>query len=180
MTAGNEIVTLVFGLWMEQDFGLQITALGLVAVAIGLAELCAELLVGTWVDRLGKVRATALGLGLNALAAGSFLFVGHSSIGAVVVLLLFFLTFEFSLVSSLPMMTELIPAARASMMAVNNAMFALGRALGAALGGGLYALDISPLPSIAPNVLAAVMFNLLGLAALALLHRWWTGSPGKG
>lgn len=171
MTTANESVNLVFGLWMDQAFGLKITSLGLVAVGIGTAELAAEFLVSGLVDRLGKARAIALGLVGNGLAALGFLWVGSSRLGAVVVLLLFFLCFEFAIVSGLPLMTEIVPAARATFMAANFSMFALGRAAGAALGGWLYTLSLPHLPQIGANVLFAAGLNLLALAALALLAK---------
>lgn len=178
MTAANEVVNLVFGLWMDTTFGLKIAALGAVAVGIGLAEFGGEVLVSGWVDRLGKLRAMALGLMLNSLAAVGFLGVGNSRSGAIGVLLLFYLTFEFALVSSLPLMTEILPEARASLMAVNIAMFALGRAAGALLGGWLYLLAPLNLPQIAPNALSAAALNGLALIALALLLRWWKPNEG--
>jgi predicted MFS family arabinose efflux permease len=178
MTCANEMVNLVFGLWMDTSFGLKIAALGGVAVGIGMAELGGEVLVSAWADRLGKHRAVALGLMGNILAALGFLLLGGSRWGSVVALFFFYLTFEFTIVSSLPMMTEVLPTARASLMAVNIAMIALGRAVGAPLGALLYTLALPGLPAIAPNALAVVVFNLLALAALALLLRWW--HPGEG
>jgi predicted MFS family arabinose efflux permease len=68
-TIANEVVNLVFGVWMESSFGFKLTALGLVAMAIGVAEFCGEALVGGVVDRLGKVRSVALGLLANCAAA---------------------------------------------------------------------------------------------------------------
>ena len=75
-TIANEVVNLVFGVWMESSFGFKLTALGLVAVAIGLAEFCGELLVGGVVDRLGKVRAVALGLLANCVRLWLWLLLG--------------------------------------------------------------------------------------------------------
>ncbi len=71
------------------------------------------------------------------------------------------------------MMTEVFPAARATMMAGNVASHSLGRALGALLTYPLYrfgraALD---LPDILPSALAAVTFNLAALVALNLLRK---------
>jgi predicted MFS family arabinose efflux permease len=173
MTAANEMVNLVFGLWMDTEFGLKIVALGAVAIGIGLAELGGEVLVSGWVDRLGKHRAVGLGLGLNGLAALAFLLAGSNRYGAIGVLFFFYLTFEFTIVSSLPLMTEVLPAARASLMAVNIAVIALGRAAGAPLGAWLYALAPQNLPIIAPNAVAAAFFDILALGALVLLLRWW-------
>ena len=168
-TIANESVNLVFGIWMESSFGFKLTALGLVAVAIGLAEFCGELLVGGSVDRLGKVRAVALGLLANCAAALALAAFGTSLAGAVACLVLFYLTFEFTIVSSLPLMSEILPGARATLMAVNIALLSLGRAAGAWLAPRFFELGASH--TILFNALAAVGFNLLALLALSFLRK---------
>jgi predicted MFS family arabinose efflux permease len=161
-SAANEVINLVFGVWMEDAFGLQIAALGAAAAIIGFAELGGESLVGVFVDRLGKPKAITLGLLTNCLAAIAFPFLGQTLPGAVVGLFLFYLTFEFTLVSTIPMMTEIMPSARATMMAINISALSLGRALGAFIAPTLFAWGMGT------SAGAAVVFNLLALTAL----RW--------
>jgi predicted MFS family arabinose efflux permease len=168
-TVANEVVNLVFGIWMESSFGFKLAALGLVAMAIGVAEFCGELLVGGVVDRLGKVRSVALGLLANCVAALALAAFGSSLVGAVACLVLFYLTFEFTIVSSLPLMSEVLPSARATLLAVNMALISLGRAAGAWLAPRFFELGASQ--TILFNALAAVGFNLLALLALAFLRR---------
>ncbi len=168
-TIANEVVNLVFGVWMESSFGFKLTALGLVAVAIGLAEFCGELLVGGVVDRLGKVRAVALGLLANCVAALALAAFGSSLAGAVACLVLFYLTFEFTIVSSLPLMSEILPSARATLLASNMALISLGRAAGAWLAPRFF--DLGASQTILFNALAAVGFNLLALLALSFLRK---------
>jgi predicted MFS family arabinose efflux permease len=105
---------------------------------IGFSELSGEGLVAGLVDRLGKRRAVMLGLALNAGASLALPVLGRTLAGGLVGLFLLYLTFEFSVVSAIPMMTELVPDARATMMAGNAAAFSGGRALGALLGPILY------------------------------------------
>jgi predicted MFS family arabinose efflux permease len=159
-SAANEVVNLIFGVWLEQSFGLQIAALGAASAVIGLAELGGEGLVAGFVDRLGKKRAIGLGLSLNCLAALALFFLRGTEIGALVGLFFFYLTFEFTLVSIIPLMTELLPAARATLMAFNVAALSLGRAVGDLLAPRLYELGFWFV------VLGAIGFNLLALAAL--------------
>ena len=159
-SAGNEVVNLIFGVWLEDSFGLQIAALGAASAVIGLSELVGEGLVAAFVDRLGKPRAIGLGLAANCLAALAFLFLGRTQAGAMVGLFFFYITFEFTLVSIIPLMTELLPSARATLMAFNVAALSLGRALGDLLAPRLYGLGFWFI------VLGAVGFNLLALAAL--------------
>ncbi|HEY5270771.1 MAG TPA: MFS transporter [Anaerolineales bacterium] len=159
-SAANEVVNLIFGVWLEDAFGLQIAALGAASAVIGLSELGGEGLVAAFVDRLGKPRAIGLGLAANCLAALALLFLGRTQAGALVGLFFFYITFEFTLVSIIPLMTELLPSARATLMAFNVAALSLGRALGDLLAPRLYGLGFWFV------VLGAVGFNLLALVAL--------------
>jgi predicted MFS family arabinose efflux permease len=162
ISAANEVINLIFGVWMEDAFGLQIAALGAAAAVIGFAELGGESMVGLFVDRLGKPKAISLGIIGNCLAAVAFPFLGQILPGAVVGLFFFYLTFEFTLVSTIPMMTEIMPSARATMMAINISALSLGRALGAFLAPTLFGWGMGT------SAGAAIVFNLLALLAL----RW--------
>ena len=83
-SAANEVITLVFGLWMGDSFDLQIIGLGIVAVFIGFSELGGESLVGLLTDRMGKPRAIGAGLILNCLAVLALPFLGLTQVGALV------------------------------------------------------------------------------------------------
>ncbi|NDJ76036.1 MAG: MFS transporter [Chloroflexi bacterium] len=160
ISLGNETIFIVYGAWMEDSFGLKVAALGAASVVIGVAELAGEGLVAGLVDRLGKRRAVMLGIGLNALASILLPVLGFGVGSALVGLFLFFLTFEFALVSTLPIMTELAPGARATMMAGTAAAHSAGRMLGALLGPLLFT------GGLLINGLAAALFNLGALALL--------------
>lgn len=164
-TAANEVVNLVFGVWMGNVFHLDIAALGAASIAVGLAELGGESLVGALADRMGKARAVAAGLAVNSLAALALPAVGNSLPGAFAALFVFYLSFEFSLVSFLPLMTEALPGARATLMAVSIGCISLGRSLGALIGAPLYASGIGA------SAAAAIAFNMLALLAVAQVAR---------
>jgi predicted MFS family arabinose efflux permease len=164
-SAGNEIVNLVFGVWMEDAFGLQVIALGLTAAVIGFAELGGETFSIGLTDRLGKPRSIGLGILLNCLTALLLPILGRNLPGALIGLFLFFLTFEFTLVSTIPMMTEILPSARATLMATNVASVSLGRALGAYFAPHLYDIGISS------SALATLALNILALLTLRYLQR---------
>jgi hypothetical protein len=53
-----------------------------------------------------------------------------------------FLAFEFTLVGSLPLITELVPGARFRVMSLNGALHSAGRMLGALAGTALFPLGI--------------------------------------
>jgi predicted MFS family arabinose efflux permease len=156
----NEAVGVVYGVWLEADFSLQVAALGAATIVIGLAELLGEGLVARLVDRLGKRRAVLWGLAANSLTALLIPLIGRQLSGALIGLFLFFLTFEFTIVSMIPLMTEILPQARATTMAAFIMGLALGRALGAPLGPPLFTLGLLT------NCLFAVGANLLALGVL--------------
>lgn len=161
----NEVVNLVFGVWLEDSFQLQIAALALASFVIGASELGGEGLVALFADRLGKARATGLGLAVNCVAALLLPVIGRTEFGALVGLFFFYISFEFTIVSQIPLMSEVMPRARATTLSFNAAGHALGRALGALLAPVLYALGFSAVAG------AAIVVNLLGLAAVRYVAR---------
>ena len=160
LTAANEVINLMFGVWLEDSFGLQLGALAASAAVIGLSELGGESLTVALVDKLGKRRAVGIGIAANTLAALLLWLLGRSEWGALLGLFLFYLSFEFTMVSCLPLISAVAPGARATLMAANIMAFSLGRGAGALLGPQLYALGFWA------NLLAAAGFN--GLAFFAL------------
>jgi predicted MFS family arabinose efflux permease len=164
-TAANEVVTLVYGVWLRDSFNFSVTSLYVTTMVIGIFEFSGEFLVTLFTDRIGKRRALALGIVGNCLASLAMALFGRSLIGAVICLVFFYITFEFTIVSGIPLMSEIMPTARATMLASHMAIIAIGRAVGDILAPSLFAQSI--LPGIAANALAAIVFNLFALVALA-------------
>ena len=165
ISLANESINIVFGAWLEDSFGLQVVALGAATAVIGAAELGGEGLVAALADRLGKRRAVALGIAFSAVACLGLPILGRSLAGALVGLFLVYITFEFALVAAIPLMTELVPRARATMMAGNIGAHSAGRAIGALVGPALFSLGLQ-----ANGTLAAAL-NLAALAMLLLFVR---------
>lgn len=165
VSLANEVVNVTFGIWLEDSFKLQIAALGAASAVIGLSELGGEGLVFGFVDRLGKVRASGFGVVANCLAAVLLPFIGRTQTGALIGLFLFYITFEFTIVSIIPLITEVMPQARVTMLSFAGAGHSIGRGAGALLAPSLYAMDFSYI------MIAAVVFNLLGLAAVWFVSR---------
>ena len=163
-TASNELVNLIFGVWLEDSFGLKIAALAGASAVIGLSELSGEGLVALTTDRLGKPRALVLGLIGNILAALLLPIVGRTELGALVGLFLFYITFEYVLVSHIPLMTEVMPNARATLLSFNVMGHSFGRAIGA-----LVAVFIYERFGFLPVTLIAILFNVFALLALGEL-----------
>ncbi|MHB1119328.1 MAG: MFS transporter [Bellilinea sp.] len=164
MTAANESVNLVFGLWLEGSFGLKLAALGAASAVLGLAELGGEGLSTGLVDWLGKEWSVRAGLLLNSLAAVGLVFSGGAVWSALLGLFVFYLSFEFTIVSALPMYSETMPSLRATVMASAVASFSIGRALGAIVGPFLFTTWSFP-----ANAVAAVLFNLAAIVLLSQL-----------
>ena len=163
-TASNELVNLIFGVWLEDSFGLKIAALAGASAVIGLSELSGEGLVALTTDRLGKPRALVLGLIGNILAALLLPVVGRTAVGALAGLFLFYITFEYVLVSHIPLMTEVMPNARATLLSFNAMGHSLGRAIGALIATFIYERF-----GFLPVTLIAILFNLFALLALGEL-----------
>jgi predicted MFS family arabinose efflux permease len=161
----NEVVNLIFGVWLEDSFHLQIAALAAASAVIGLSELGGEGLVAVFADRIGKVRATGIGLAASCVAAGLLPLIGRTEGGALAGLFLFYISFEFTLVSQIPLMTEVMPSARGTTLAFNLAAHSVGRAIGALAAPVLYALGFSTVTAMAVGI------NLLGLAAVWYVSR---------
>jgi len=159
-TMANEVIALFFGVWLEDSFGLKIAALGAASMVIGFAELGGESLTSVITDKIGKKNSIKFGLILNCVFVALLPLIGSSIPGAMIGLFLFFITFEYTMVSYLPMMTEVMPTARATFLGIGIAAMSLGRAGGAALAPILYEW------SFFGNSLAAIFLNILALFAL--------------
>jgi predicted MFS family arabinose efflux permease len=158
---GNEVVNMVFGVWIQDSFGLQIAALGTASAVIGFSELAGEGITAFLADRIGKERSVALGLVLSSLFVLSLPWLGRSLIGALIWLFMFYFTFEVIIVSALPMMTEVMPQARATMMALFIAALSMGRAAGDVIAPLLYKGGFWF------NAGACVLLNILAWLALS-------------
>lgn len=171
LTMASELPFIVYGAWLEGAFGLGLSTLGLASMVVGLAEASGELGTTVLTDRLGKrrsVQAGLLGLGGSLLALP--LLAGMGLAGALAGVVLMVLSFEFAIVSLLPLATELAPGARGSLLALNMTTFSLGRIAGATAGGWLWQwagerMTANAVAGAACALLAAVVVSF-GLAEL--------------
>jgi MFS transporter, DHA1 family, inner membrane transport protein len=163
LSMGNDNLFVVFGAWLEHDFQVSLIALGLSSSVIGSAELMGESITAIWADRIGLKRSLIIGLSLVTLAYGILPVIGTSFPGALSGLFFIFLTFEFTAVCSFSLSTELLPSARATMMAGVLAAAGLGRMFGA-LTGGLLWLEV--------GLWGVCLISLLA-TLLAMVCLWW-------
>lgn len=162
----QETLFIVYGDWMESTFRLSLTGLGLATTLIGLAEMSGEATAGWSVDRFGKrpviILAGLLNMGIYLiipLSTGSLPF-------ALVMLVVLFYTFEIAVVGAIPLLTELVPAARGAVMSMSLGAMAAGRTIGSLVGPFVWERA-----GIAGNsILAAVMMALAVLVVVRWLH----------
>lgn len=161
--AANDALFVVYGAWLEDSFGLSIVALGLGTSTIGLAELLGETMTAALADRIGLKRSVMTGLTSCIIFYVLMPLVSQTIPLAFVSLFLIFVTFEFVVVTSVSMATELLPQARATMMATYMAAAGLGRVAGALIGGPVWLVG-----GIFATGIAAALISTLALACL-----WW-------
>lgn len=160
LISSNEVINLVFGVWLEVSFGLKLAALGAASAVIGISEISGESIGGVVSDKLGRERSIMLGMGLMLVVSAALPFVGGTQAGALIGLFFFYLSYEFTFVSTLPFMTELVPEARGTMLGANVACLALGRMIGNLVSPFVFRVGFWA------NALSAVIFVLISFWAL--------------
>ncbi|MFP4474187.1 MAG: MFS transporter [Desulfatibacillaceae bacterium] len=135
VSVANDNLFVAYGAWLETEYGLSLVALGLATITVGVAELAGEGMVALFGDRSGLYRSVLGSTVLAGLAYAALPLYGQSLAAALTGLFVVFLVFEYSVVCSISLFTELRPKARATMMAGFFAAACVGRVTGALLGG---------------------------------------------
>ena len=138
ISMANDGVFVIMGAWLEGQFSLSVTQIGLGTVVIGLAELSGELLTMALADRIGKKRAILGGLFLGTVVYAVLPLLDSSLGWALTGLFSLFIAVEFTIVTTFSLATEVLPHHRATMMAGLLAAAGLGRMAGALTGGWLW------------------------------------------
>lgn len=160
MVIANQLISIVFGVWLEQAYHLRLEELGAASSVIGFAGIAGVFVAMGLTDKLGKRRALFMGLLLNSLSCLALPLVSSHLWSVIGMLFVFYLTFEFNMTSLLPLMSSLSVQARGAFMAATLAMFSLGDSVGTLLGPLLFQGDILR------NALGAIMFNFIGIFLL--------------
>ncbi len=168
ISVANDNLFVVYGAWLEKQFGLSIVALGLGTSIIGIAELAGESLTAALADRLGLKRSVIGGMAACLICYGILPFLGQTLGMALTGLFIIFLTFEFTIVTSLSLFTELVPASRATMMASYLASAGIGRVVGALIGGPIWLAG-----GIYATALVSAVISGLALVSLVWGLRGW-------
>lgn len=164
----NDNLFVVYGAWLEESFNLSIVALGMGTSIIGIAELSGEIMTASFADRLGLKRSIIIGIILSVLCYAILPFTSHTLSFAFMSLFVLFLIYEFTIVSSLSLSTELLPASRATMMSGFFAAAGLGRVIGSLAGSHIW---------LAGGILATGLVS--GLSCVAALISFGWGLKGR-
>ena len=163
-SAQNLFVT--FGAWLEDEFQFGAARLAVAGFSLGLVELVASVSSSRQTDKWGKERSIALGA-LLVIPGGIFLCLGSKSlIIGLIGVFIYFLGFEFSVVSLLPLATSLVP---------NSPGTGLGWVLGAGtLGRAVMAIVATHLFEsfgVKGPALMGALFGLLGALTITNYRR---------
>jgi len=163
-SAQNLFVT--FGAWLEDEFQFGAARLAVAGFSLGLVELVASVSSSRQTDKWGKERSIALGA-LLVIPGGIFLCLGSNNlIVGLIGVFIYFLGFEFSVVSLLSLATSLVP---------NSPGTGLGWVLGAGtLGRAVMAIIATHLFEsfgVQGPALMGAVFGLLGAVTITTYRR---------
>ena len=163
-SAQNLFVT--FGAWLEDEFQFGAARLAVAGFSLGLVELVASVSSSRQTDKWGKERSIALGA-LLVIPGGIFLSLGSNNlIIGLIGVFIYFLGFEFSVVSLLSLATSLVP---------NSPGTGLGWVLGAGtLGRAVMAIIATHLFEsfgVQGPAFMGALFGLLGALAITSYRR---------
>jgi DHA1 family inner membrane transport protein len=138
MIAGD-MIAVSYATWLEQTFHVDVLALGTLVAIFAVADVGGEVLSMLAVDRFGKKRALLAGYAATTLFYLLMPSLGVSLVLAVGVLFLYYICFEFSIVSVFPLVSELVPEARGTMLSMTTLALSIGRTIGGLGGAWLFA-----------------------------------------
>lgn len=133
-----EIVFIVYGQWLEGSFGLSVAAIGLFTIVVVAAEMIGEGLVTWFGDRVGPHRMILLGLLVSIAAYLALGVIGGSIALAIVVVIAWLLSFEVTIVATIPLVSELATESRDRLLSLLAVLFCLGRVVGALIAQPIY------------------------------------------
>ncbi len=131
-------VFVISGSWLDDGFGVSTGGVGAVAMLFGATELVSSLGSAAFADRLGKLRTTLGGI-VGLLVGLAIMVTADDELWrGIVGVVVFLLGFELAFVVSLSLVSESMPDARGTTLAVSNAVGTVARASGAVASGWLY------------------------------------------
>ena len=148
-----------YGAWLEDEFGFSLAAIGVVSVIAAVVELAGSWTTAMRADRWGKNTSVRTGLTVLVVAALVLPAGGAAPVLAVLALVFFLGTFEFSYVTNIALVTEAAVSGRGAVVGLNNAGSTAARAGGVAAGGAAYAA--AGMPGVAAVSAGAAVLALI-------------------
>ncbi len=139
MNGAAQFLFLGHGLWLEDTYSLDTAEVGLAIIAVGAIEVVATMGSSRLTDQLGKRRSMLFGTMLMTASMLTLAIFSAPPLAiGLLVLVLAFLGFEFGIVSSLPLLAELDPKARAQMIGRSVSVGTVVRALVTLVATAIY------------------------------------------
>ncbi len=135
---GQGHVLIAHGVWLQNEYGLTASALGLAALAQGAAELIGAVLVSLITDRVGKKRSFQAGILGSTLFYIALPIVNRGLWPVIGALLLLRFAYEYGLVSAIALITEQAPDRRGKVISLSVAINLLGITLTGFTGPWMY------------------------------------------
>lgn len=176
LMSAAQTLFITFGPWLEDEFEFSGAGLAAVTFGLGAIELVASSTSAARTDRWGKERSVIAGVALMIPAALTLTLVQDQLVLGLILLAAFMASFEFAIVSALPIGAELVPGAPGRGIGTMIACGTLGRALIAVPVTRLYA-EHGIVPAAALGAGAAAIAGGAMLARLRRLAHVPDGSP---
>jgi DHA1 family inner membrane transport protein len=159
---GNDLFFVTQSTWLKDVLGANESMLGNLFVLIGIAELAGSLAVVAFSDRIGKRRSVLTSFMVTSICLLLMPIVDTSWISTVIVLFVFYFMIEYAIVATFPLLSEALPQARGTMMALVSATIGFGRIFSSLSSEWLYTTGQMTLVTA-----VAAGASMLGLFALA-------------
>ena len=164
-TVAAQFLFFVHGLWLERTYGFDPAQVGFAVVAVGTAEACASTASSRLTDVVGKRRAVLAGVAMLTVGVTALAVVPAPPLAwGLGLLALSFLGFEFAIVSSIPLVSELDPADRSTVLGRWVGISTVGRAATSAAAAWLFTVG-----GFRASMAAAATVAVVSLAAVAVL-----------
>ena len=131
-------ILIAHGAWLQTEYGLNPSALGLVALCQGLGDLCGSVLVSLITDRIGKKRAVQAGMLGSFLVYSLLPMINVGLVPVIVTLVLMRFTFEYGIVSNISLTSEQAPEQRGKVMSLSMGFGLLGATISGFSGPWMY------------------------------------------
>ncbi|MGB0387136.1 MAG: MFS transporter [Ardenticatenaceae bacterium] len=119
-------VFISYGSWLSEEYGLSAGQLGQVAFVLGCGDLCGSVLVSVLNDRIGKRRGFLWGCGVSCVGFFVMPFFNTALVPAVIGIILARSSFEFTIVGSIPLLSEQVPEQRGKVLTLRSTTTFLG------------------------------------------------------